>query len=936
MRPLLLTLQAFESYLQKAVVDFRPLGSQGLFLIDGPTGAGKTTIFQAMLFAFYGCTTDPDNVKPEDLRTIGAPLDVATFVELSFVHLGRTYKIYREPKQLLRKERGEGEGWRKANAFLWEEKDDGKEEMLAKGIDQVNQAVMDLLRLNADQFQKVVLIPQGEFRKVIVDKTVNRQEIFRKIFHTEIYDEFAQSLNDLAIQAKTALSQSLAAQDAAFAQAKVKDDDGGLLERKQDLVRQSTYEEKETFLNDLVLRYKGLSQENQILAAKWQKELSSLASEKKDCLTYQEAVDEKTRMRLDLDRVEKGLRENEAKLAEFETLKPQIDAWNGKIGAIEARLPDYGRLESLQVALAQARQSAADSSRGLSSNRDRLSYLQNRLAHDRKALMAITEDPFGELKELGAKELALQKKEDGLQALKLNKANIDDLGEEVEKAEGEVLKATESSQRADEEYGKAKANYYRNLAGQVAHDYLIDGKPCPVCGSLDHPLPAKLVSGAMTKAGLEEKADEVIALSRDLAAAGKALENARREKAEAVKLVVEGLADYGCKGYDDIPSCLTAMAKDVGTAKFKLDSEKERLTKLRDEKERLSESVQEENEAIAKLTKETEEMNTLLTKYSTEASQFDQSATDLANSLPYPTRDQANDVLDDLRGKVKDNQRVLGNLQAKEADLKLAQGQKQAGFNKAQETIAKFEDQGIRPLKTVEEDLRKAQAEFDHCSDLGRKSYSLWEADDSALKELRKIHGEIAEKQVEADRIDGLSQAFSGRVNGQARTSVEAFVQSRYLDLVLAKANARFRPMTGGRFYLVRSQVAYDNVSKSGLDINVFDTYQGAERKAATLSGGETFLAALALALGLADEVTQRFGGIRLDCMFIDEGFGTLDQSRLDGLLDILVQQTVGEGKVLVGLISHVEELNRLIPNRIEVRKDAYGHSFAKVVGNGI
>lgn len=935
MRPLKLTLKAFQSYIDQTI-DFSKLGNKGLFLIDGPTGAGKTTLFQAIVYALYGTTTD-STVEPKDLRNINADPSQVTSVELVFEEKGKTYRIYREPQQTNAKKRGEGittnTGRIEFSQVIDGKPIHGTEIRTTRGA---NEAIESILGLDSDQFQKTILIPQGQFRKVLVDSTINRQSILRSLFKTEQYNSFITNLSNKAKDAEAKVEDTLNEQEQRFNTIEIDETNTDEVDQLDGLKENSSLTDKVNFLEEITSKYEGKLNLANSKVTELNKSIADLTAAKKSCLDYLNNKEEYRNANQEIVRNQLELKGIQERLAELEKDKPNIEEYKKQVGAIQAKLDDYTQLESAQAYLNSIHREMDSSATAIKKNQVKQKSEENKLKQITDELSLINEDPFEELKELAKRSQANS-----------NDCNISDVAEmELEAlklyesqyafAKRKTSEALKNARILEDKDHQNHLSYYKNLAGELSKESLKENEPCPVCGSLEHPSPAKLSSSAVTKEELEKGSQESSKAQSELSRCEEKkrglLENIESQK----KKLISELSAYGCKEEKDIVPVSNKLKEDSNKEKKSISEEQNRLndlqaklTDLNDKKTNLEKSIQEIKSQIAIDT-------TTFTQCQMSEKEAVSNIEKISKSLTIPTREEANQKINEYEDKILEFNRVYeGNqkeLSIKTNEISVLTGRRDA----ANKVIQAYESGDNRELEDIEAELNESNASFNMYREESSKFDRLKNNDQKILDYLKESENKIKDLEEEASKLKNLSNVFSGQVEkGSSKTSIEIYVQALQLDRVLMYANQRFRSMTNNRFYLVRAKEAYNNIGMSGLDINVFDQETGTERKVATLSGGESFMAALSLALGLQDTVTHSISGVSIDCMFIDEGFGTLDSNSLSNVLDVLTELTNSNGNTLIGLISHVEELEKLNLNKLQVNKDPAGNSHIEFIPRG-
>ena len=914
MRPLHLTMSAFGPYPGLCEIDLSRFGESGLYLVTGDTGAGKTTIFDAMTFALYG---EPSGVtRPvTTLRSDFASADTATYVELKFLHGGEEYTVRRNPGYERPKRSGEGVTVQQPGAELW--LPDGR--VVSKTKD-VTRAVTELLGVDRERFSQIVMIAQGDFMRLITADTGVRGEVFRRLFGTERVRAFQQTLKEETARRKARLDQTRERQRSLMASADPGEDpDFGALVAVPDPLRFREFEalaeaaltrdtaEHGAAAEALAAREETLGARERELGAAEQtaaaiaeaKRLEALlpaqtaAAEEADA-AYQRELS-RSEERTEAERL---LGEAEKSLAAFEGYeRAAADAARHRVMAREAaELAEQRRTE---------RAGAAEQ---IASLRERTAGLAE--------LSAKSERTEGALRELGlmAGQLTLCLRHE--EALALSEQKLAGLRERYREADRDFR---EKSER----YTAASVLYFASEAGMLAAG-LTPGTPCPVCGSTEHPAPARPVEGAPSAEALDAlKADADMArdaLSAAAADGKSARADCDRRREELVPFRAELRAVAGTLGADpetpaaDLQTLLarrqTALTAEQQQIKQELSALRTAQAELKALEERLPALEVEEQQTAAAAT-----------AAKVAAAEAKTLAETVRAALPAATRGEAEALVAERRAHRDALLRSFAQAQTEANERAAAREGTAAALAALGRTL------GEHPAEIDLEALRSARDGAKAERDRAAERVTVLAARVERNRTVCREAGPLASAAETAERAYSqaalLSATASGELTGTRKLAFEQFIQGAYLDLVTAAANLRFEPMTQGRYLLLRS-VTPDNLrSHSGLELDVMDYHTGRRRSVRTLSGGESFCAALSLALGLSDVVQQNAGGVRIEAMFIDEGFGSLDAESLSEAIDAL--ESIDEGGRLVGVISHVESLRDRIPRKLLVSKTARG-----------
>ena len=918
MRPLNLTLSAFGPYAGRMELNFETLGTGGLYLITGDTGAGKTTIFDAISFALFGEASGGSR-EPGMLRSKYADPGTPTEVKLTFRYAGKEYTVIRNPEYMRPKGRGDGMTKQAADAQLT--LPDGK--IISKMRD-VNTAIRDILGLDREQFAQVAMIAQGDFLKLLLADTKERQKIFRTIFHTDRYVALQEALSKEANRVKyqwddTRQSiqqyiEGILCDDASAYAPLIRQAKEGSLPTEEVLAAlDALLKEDQTSQKELDLRLQDT-----------EKTLETVISQ----LTTAEAY-YKTKVTLAREEAKEAdavllLQQKQTDLEHRQETKPRQEQLTREITALDLTLPDYDRLTELENSLtaAQLRQKKAEADAlAIQQKRQTLAEEITRLQEERKQLESIG----AEKEKLLRQKQEQQQKQTDLQKLISDIAKYHAQTELWKTAQTLYLAASDRASALMQEFDAKNRAFLDEQAGIIAAK-LEEGKPCPVCGSLHHPAPARMAESAPSEEEVKRarKAYEKAAKEAETASSAAARESAKvTALEEQLHRQMEILPSTS-----DIPEAESSARSAVAVLRESLAALENDLLQISRKQERrvLLDSWIPGKEA---------ERNSLEEACSSFREQIASSAASIQS---------LNEQITALKEKLSFDSKTAALAHRKQLDqertaLQIALEASEKAYTTCKDTLTALQA-SVAQLKQqlqsqTEIDLQSTQAEKSALSD--RKA--------GILKEQKAVHTRltantacrknICSKSAELIRLEekqkwlrALSDTANGSVRGKDRIMLETYIQTTYFDRIIARANVRLMKMTGGQYDLKRRKTADNLRSQSGLELDVIDHYNGTERSVKTLSGGESFKASLALALGLSDEV-QMSTGIQLDTLFVDEGFGSLDPESLNQAYNTLSSLT--EGNRLVGIISHVAELKERIDKQIIVTKEKSGGSHARI-----
>ena len=909
MRPLRLVMSAFGPYADKETLEMDRLGEKGLYLITGDTGAGKTTIFDAITFALYG---EPSGETRDAgmLRSKYAKETTPTYVKLTFTHLGKEYTVRRNPAYVRPKQRGTGMTDEKADAELT--LPDGPP---VSGDAAVRKRIEEILGVSRDQFSQIVMIAQGDFQRLLTADTRERQDAFRKLFRTEIYQRFQKALSEEESRvrnererAKQSLQQYVSglacAEDDPLHERAALAKSGGLLTEEVCALLRTLIAQDERALDGIAGR---LEEADKKIGAVQQ--LLAVAGDRR------RTEQERARNKAALDSMEPELTRLREEAAVLAKSLPEADRLISEADQIEAELPSYDAMELLLNGI-------RDTASRLKAAREEHERRERALQTMREKFAAMKQE-FADLANAGENRARLQAEEDRLKkrvtdltALRDEMRRLARLRGELAAAQAICLKDEESARIAREEAETLRRRFNREQAGIIAED-LREGEPCPVCGSTHHPSPAQKSPGAPHETEVEE-AEKLADKLRESA------NTASRRAAEA-----KGIADTA-------EAAARARAEELlggWMPDENVHTVGARLTESEQTLKDIAGQIREENNRVRR--------REVLEREMPEAEKEGIAAREALQALSEKiARDEQGLEHDRKRAdEEKARLRFEGKAAARaaaEADRKKAAALREAGAaaekaaSDCEKQIAALKakiEQADRLLENAapvdEEAAKREQTELTACRTrlLGERDgiTHCLRTNADALGNIEKSAGQMAALDEEYQWVSALSDTANGKLSGKEKIMLETWVQMAWFDRILRRANLHLLQMSGGLYEMKRRETADNNRSQSGLELDVVDHSNGSTRSVKSLSGGESFLASLSLALGLSEEIQMSAGGIRLDTMFVDEGFGSLDDDTLQQAMRALNGLT--EGSRLIGLISHVAELRRTIDRQIVVTK---------------
>ncbi len=919
MKPLKLTISGFGPYAGVQELDFQKLGDKGLYLITGDTGAGKTTIFDAITFALFG-EASGNNREPAMLRSKYAKLEDPTYVELTFLHGNKEYTIKRNPEYERARTRGSGTTKQAADAQLIYP--DGR--VVTKTKD-VNAAVREIIGLTREQFSQVAMISQGDFRKLLQADTDSRRKIFRDIFSTEQFVRLQERLRAEADNVKIQLENANRSRQQ-YVSGIVCDENSVYA---ADVKKAKNGELYITDILDLLENMLQADEVEKINAAEKIKQIDYRTEKLVERLTKAQAymaakmqLQEKTQLK---EEKKAELVQLEKLLAEAQKAACEQDELNKQAAQIGLLLPVYDELDGKMKELLQKSKEAAKNAELAQASREKASVLVKELDELREMRKQL-ENIAADKEKLISRQKMLNEQKERFRKLLSDFSQLSEQEEVLNKYRDNYKKASEKSRLLGREYDEKNRAFLDEQAGIIA-ETLVDGEPCPVCGSTTHPVPAKISQNAPAEA-------EVKKAKKDYEEAQKLTEEASIEAnrqngiVSAVRASVQKMSAelLGENDLDDVKQTAHLQEKQVSNQLEECKRQIQEIEKQQAEKERLDEAIPLKEKTLEEAKQDAESFNEQCVALTALTNAIKSQTDALREKLIYPDKIQALKEKQTLEERVFILQKNLEGAKTAVSTCKEALASACSAAEQLEKLLAEGCADDVNALEQEKSELSK------------QKSEAVREhgAIQSRLTANKQAQEKIAEKMQEAQRLErkyewmhSLDETANGNVKGKEKISLETYIQAAYFDRVLERANLRLRKMSGGQYDLKRRRTSQNLRGHSGLELDIVDHINTTERSVNTLSGGEAFMASLALALGLSDEV-QMSTGIRLDTMFVDEGFGSLDSDTLSKAYNALAGLT--EGNKLVGIISHVAELKERIDKQIVVVKNKNGSSKAEII----
>lgn len=929
MRPLRLTMSAFGPYAGETRLDLEQLGRNGLYLIAGDTGAGKTTIFDAITFALYGEASGSSR-EPEMLRSMYAAPGTPTFVELEFLYQGKVYKIKRNPEYLRPKDRGEGMTKQKAEAELVFP----DERAPITKTREVTRAVEEMVGLDKQQFTQVAMIAQGDFLRLLLAKTEERSRIFREIFHTKPYQVLQEQLKNASGSLRLQYEE---------VERSIRQFTGGLhcgpeSRYQQELEKRQAAKQSASVTETLLLAEQILSEDEKMLAEterqlkKLDTELETVNRELGRAQTLAKAGESLCREKEMLVQWEPRAAAAEAAWRAEREKQPLLRRLTEKLHEAKARRKDYDEVEGWQSQKnEQIRQE------------QKLTALLMEMKRQAEVLESELAGMNGQQEQLRSVERDAQELRQRIQETEERRAQLSEL-EEMEKscrtlseklvlAQERYQEQSRLAEQEREQYEHLERAFLDAQAGVLAAN-LREDQACPVCGSLHHPKLAEPPRQSITREELkaakgkltaeERKRNELSLAAGELRGSLESLQNQFEKRDKELREEWSALGTLWDAENSWVKTELTNVAQrleDLGVQKNRMDQQLRR-------KEKLEQDIPKAQARLSELQAKAEESSRQQAAHQAQIAILEAQIEKGKAALAYESKEIAEQQI----GRLENEKETM------EQNYQSAQEAHESGkraVESSRAAVKVLEEQISREVMPDTETIQRRQAELVE----ERKGWMEQKTDqETRINSNRRALNEIKRQQARMEKLEqhwswmrALSNTANGTVSGKDKIMLETYIQMTYFDRTLIRANTRFMTMTGGQYELVRRAEASNQRSQSGLELDVIDHYNGTKRSVHTLSGGEAFKASLSLALGLSDEIQSSAGGIQLDTMFVDEGFGSLDEESLNQALRALSNLT--EGNRLVGIISHVAELKERIDKQIIVSKQPNGGSSAAVVG---
>lgn len=1014
-----LTIKAFGPFAKTEYIDFSDLGDHPLFLIDGPTGAGKSSILHAVCYALYGETTDEDR-KDMGVRSDNAADDVITELSLEFSIRGQHYRITRIPTQQRKAKRGDGFTEQKSEAHLVKILEDGEEQTLVtKKVKDANEQIKIIVGLSAQQFRQVMVLPQGKFRELLLANSTERQAILSTLFQTEIYQRIEQllkikagniereyarfkeqineALNEVFVDGKESLTATLNA-------AKFKQEELNQAKLAVDKQRQLSNNKLETaeaiakLFTHKALKQQALTEHAGHKNSVEQKRKQLTLAKQANLISpkYHELQQGQVDLQSNAEQYQRAKQNQQQLTKNVAQATKLLDAASNQYQQRDNLVNQGTMLQGYKQTLAglaqlyqHSKQCQAQEQKSITKQSELKQQLSQNSQRSEKGLQVI-HDLHRELQgkaQMVRTQQTLQQQTNCLTVLHTVDKNIANQQIKINQLAAAFEQVKTQFEQAKYNANHVEMLWHSNQASILAQTLKTDA-PCPVCGSIEHPEPATSSTemANASKDHVDTARNEESRLSQILADADKKLSATKQQLTQLEhqkQQLSNDLGDSFNKTLAQINEELSSVTKQI----VELETKESNLPKWQQKQQELQEQLTPISSSIAELerTIPTLQANTVaaLTKLQTAEQALPEQYRNQAELDAAITNNRVHveNLDNNLRNAQQQHHKASNDCSAINATIEQIAASKTllsekvnsltASWQQALEQSAFDHDAAFKQaimanelteqlsgqIKLFDRTLQRLENELSVLADqLNDKTEPNLEQLQAALSEQQTLYNQAEERwvlaqnqhrklqdtltkitRIEAEQEDNkkqfevigtLASAASGK--GNVKVSLERFVLGDLLDSVLAIASKRLHIMSKGQYRLVRQDEGTQkrNVT-AGLDLAIDDAYTGKTRPVATLSGGESFMASLSLALGLSDVVQQRSGGIQLDTLFIDEGFGSLDQESLQLAIQTLIDlQETGR---TIGIISHVSELKEQMALRIDVQSSRAGSSITTI-----
>lgn len=921
-------MSAFCPYAKEVEIDFDEFENKGLFLISGETGAGKTAIFDGISYALYGKVSG-QNRGIDCLRSDFANADTPTFVKLTFEHRGTIYQIKRSPKYMRPKKRG-NDGFTEEAATV----EFTTPDKVFTNSNDVEAKIIELLGITHQQFKQIVMIAQGEFLNLLLSDSKDRGKILRKIFDTSSFEQIQSALKNKLRELETQKKEI--DKSVMDSYRKVLCDADKKIEF--DNITSNVYNLSAVL--DFLIKLQSDFEKIKMSLANEKSEISKEIENSINKISLIENLNSsieliKTNEKIVTENVEKSAQEEQI-LTKLKAEEPVRDKLVSDISKISETLEKYSQLS----------QKTADYSKNTAEkiNKSAMSNDLQKKINQQKEESNEIEKKLNELSNVDIEKtdnsyriknsLELEEK---LESLIKNHDFCQKQQHQYEQVIPQFTMKNNDYKKISNEYTQMESLFFAEQAGILA-DKLIVNQPCPVCGSDNHPNPAVKSENAPTQSELKEKKLKTDALREELQKHSDWLNKSKSTlDANKTTLLKQVESHIGSKiEWKFIKEKLEELsANQQSNHKLLTDKQKEISNKLN-----LKKNL---NEKYNNLQKSNENYMTALEKIRTEISDCDKILATLSAEikglreiLSFESEEKAREELNKMQMDLDSRKSALirteDNCKKTSEIISTSTGIVNSEKNKLNNFVEKLKFSQAPTDKIditpVQKSLEQNKTKLENIDQQISNNQHKIKNNDDVFKDLKNYNAKKEELDKLYISVKELSDTANGELTGKRqKITFETYVQQVYFDLIVDEANSRFRAMSANQYELVRKEEASNFQKQTGLELDVYDYWTGKKRPVKSLSGGQSFMASLSLALGLSDVVQKISGGVELDTMFIDEGFGSLDDQSLEKAMDTIAQ--LAQGNRLVGIISHVKELKERIDNKIIIEKDKQGSKIS-------
>ncbi len=965
MKPVKLVMSAFGSYGGLCEIDFTYV-NRGIFLITGDTGAGKTTVFDAITYALFDETSGGKR-EGDMMRSQFAGEEVPTYVELTFSYGGQQYTVRRGPsyQRLSKRKNKDGEYTYTTEAAAVElTLPDGT--VFPGKSRETNEKIKEILGVDVNQFTQISMIAQGDFLKLLHAPSRERKEIFARIFDTKVYWQIQNRLKEQSKELYVSLGDNLMLMNhelkGVVCPEEIWPEKGKSREEDGEITPQEMAGWKEAWQEAVGRVETGKEEIFGLL-----RQMEAFLEEQEETLKEQEArvTEEQDRVKVALSRAKEingqfqQLAETKASIETIEQkrrdLIKKLEEWNGyqeqllsagriRLPQLEQELaqaqnlaPKYDTYEQRKARTGQLEKAKIQAARDLARQQRQEAELKKQV-EDLKASQKELQPQLEQLPLLLAQEKDVRQREVELLELRDRGEAIGQKRREIQTLRHQVAEALTRFEEQSREYERQNRRFIEAQAGLMASG-LAEGSPCPVCGSLRHPRKAELSGEAVTQSQVEE-AREI----RDQAQAALDKERERFQKqnsrleGEIQVFLSNGKRLFGESFLREQPGAfvpqkfLEQAVLECRQQLEKLSARRETLEQGQRQYETQARQLEQAEQRYAEILQQKE---TLSARSYEEALAYEkalQSLKELEETLTYPSREALREVIDKLQKEKSQFEEKQGRVQETIRTLRQQMDKGDGALEEQKKNLAELEKSlaGKEPVDTalLRQQEQKGREELSALQEQKLSLLSVKTGNSRAAAKLADLYRERESLKKTYEIVETLSRTANGNLLKQAHLDLQTYVQRRYFQRIIGEANRRLVKMSGGRFLLqCRDLAQLAKQGEAGLDLDVYDLVTDKARDVKTLSGGESFLAALSMALGMADVIRKSAGRVRLDTMFIDEGFGSLDEESRENAIRIL-QELAGETR-LVGIISHVTEMKEQMDVKLVITKNDKGSHAA-------